>query len=152
MGIDLPSYAFPNLTAANHHVTSPATSAYNCIAWAAGLSDEPWWPADDLDVAYWPASVPQEVTLAAFVAAFRTIDYEPCPDGTAEPGYEKVTIYARGGVPTHAARRLSGLLSDEWWTSKLGQDQDIVHRLDALDGPVYGSPAVFLRRPTPTET
>lgn len=149
MGIDLPSYAFPNLTATNHYATSPATSEYNCIAWAAGASDEPWWPTADPNVAYWPASVPQEVTMAAFIAVFRTIGYEPCPDGVAEPGYEKVTVYARDGVPTHAARRLY----DEWWTSKLGHDQDIAHRLDALDGPVYGSPAVFLRRPiTPPET
>lgn len=26
---------FPNLTPASHQVTSPATVAYNCIAWAA---------------------------------------------------------------------------------------------------------------------
>ena len=28
--------AFPNLSASDHRVTSPATGAYNCIAWAAG--------------------------------------------------------------------------------------------------------------------
>ncbi|MBX9582766.1 MAG: hypothetical protein K2X87_20870 [Gemmataceae bacterium] len=140
MGIDLPSYAFPDLTATNHYVTSPATSEYNCIAWAAGFSDEPWWPSGDPAVAYWPPSAPQEVTLPAFVAAFATLGYSPCPDGVVEPGYGKVALYTLGGVPTHAARQLP----DGRWSSKLGNWYDIAH---ALDGPVYGSPALFLRRP-----
>ena len=142
MGIDLPCPAFPALTATNHNVTSPPTDDYNCIAWAAGDDDEWWWPIGEPDEVYWPASVPQEVTTAAFVAAFATVGFEPCPDAAVEPGYEKVAIYTLDGLPTHAARQLP----NGRWTSKLGPSFDIAHTLDALDGPVYGAPALFLRR------
>jgi hypothetical protein len=50
------------------------------------------------------------------------------------------------GVPTHAARLLpSGL-----WTSKLGEWEDIEHDLHALEGDVYGTVALLLKRPCAT--
>jgi hypothetical protein len=50
------------------------------------------------------------------------------------------------GVPTHAARLLpSGL-----WTSKLGEWEDIEHDLLALEGDVYGTVALLLKRPCAT--
>jgi hypothetical protein len=33
---------FPRLIPLNHRETSPATAAYNCVAWAAGDTDH-WW-------------------------------------------------------------------------------------------------------------
>lgn len=142
MGIDLPCPAFPALSATNHTVTSPPTDDYNCIAWAAGDDDEWWWPIGEPDEVHWPAGVPRERTIAAFVAAFATLGYTPCPDGSAEPGVEKAAIYILDGAPTHAARQLP----DGRWTSELGISFDIDHDLTALDGPVYGSPVLFLRR------
>lgn len=49
-----------------------------------------------------------------------------------------------GGEAQHAARQLpTGA-----WTSKIGNLEDIEHaELDALAGPLYGSPAVVLSRP-----
>lgn len=35
---------FPSLADLGFSKTSPATSSYNCIAWAAGRTDEWWWP------------------------------------------------------------------------------------------------------------
>jgi hypothetical protein len=32
--------AFPGINPAEHPVTSPATFAYNCFAWVAGLTEE----------------------------------------------------------------------------------------------------------------
>ncbi|MBX9627146.1 MAG: hypothetical protein K2X82_25310 [Gemmataceae bacterium] len=142
MGIDLPCPAFPNLTATNYSVTSDPTDRYNCIGWAAGDDRNWWWPVGITKRGYWPDGVPREETVEAFVAAFATVGFEPCPDRSVDQGYEKVAIYTLDGIPTHAARQLP----DGRWTSKLGKSFDIDHDLDTLDGPVYGSPALFLRR------
>ena len=130
-------------------VTSLETPDYNCIAWAAEEDDRFWWP-DPLNQAYWPVVVLREVTLAAFVAAYRTLGYEPCQDGRVEQGFQKIAIYANNGVPTHAARQLpSGA-----WTSKLGQWVDIEHdtpeRVAAFPRcSGYGRPVQFMKRIAP---
>jgi hypothetical protein len=94
--------------------------------------------------AYWPPGVQRVLTVEAFVCAYTSIGYVLCPPGTFEPevGYEKVVIFTKNGVPTHAARSTpSG-----WWASKLGPNVDIEHELHALDGPEYGGPAIVLKR------
>ena len=59
------------------------------------------------------------------------------------PGVEKVCLYEKGGVPTHAARPLqSGR-----WKSKLGPDEDVEHDLSELEGKRYGRPAAWFARP-----
>lgn len=83
------------------------------------------------------------MTRQAFVAAFQTVGFEVCEGDHPEAGYEKVVIYELDGKPTHAARQLA----DARWSSKLGKQVDIAHDLNALDGPMYGTPTVFLRRP-----
>jgi hypothetical protein len=133
---------FPNLASEGFTTTSPASRKYNCIAWAAGRDDAWWWPDQQL-VCHWPDTAPRCETLDAFVAAFAILGYQPCPDGTAENGFEKIAIYLSGGLPTHAARQLSG----GSWTSKLGSNIDITHTLQGLEGPEYGKVSVFLRRP-----
>ena len=68
--------------------------------------------------------------------------YEECNTPDLEHGYRKVAIYAKDGIPTHAARQLdSGK-----WTSKLGKAEDVEH--DALMLPYlsYGLSVLFLRR------
>ena len=48
------------------------------------------------------------------------------------------------GAPTHAAWQRP----DGRWTSKLGDNEDIIHdKLDGLAGPKYGTVTVFLKRP-----
>lgn len=130
---------FPALRASGFEVTSPATPAYNCIAWAAGENGRWWWPNP---FGYWPDGVPVEETVEAFVLAYRTLGYEPCADGELEAGYEKVAIFSLNGKPTHAARQLP----DGKWTSKLGMQVDLSHGLGALNGPQYGEPTSFVRR------
>jgi hypothetical protein len=134
---------FPNLPASNPDVTSPIDKNYNCIAHAAGVSDKWWWP-DPLGDYFWPASAMREETIGAFVDAFRTMGYDRCVDGVLESGVEKIALFADGGRPTHAARQLS----DGRWTSKLGKDIDISHELGAVEGPLYGTVAAFMRRST----
>ena len=122
--------ALPYLTAHNHAITSPSTKRYNCIAWAAGCDTRWWWPSGK---AFWPPGVPRQETLDAFVAAFVSLGYQICADGSWQDGYEKIALYVRpdgraGNVPTHAAKQLD----NGRWTSKLGGFEDIEH-LDVGD-------------------
>ncbi len=138
---------FPNLNRDEYRVTSPASDRYNCIAWAAGDADNWWWPDPDPDSdSYWPATAPREETLASFRTVFESLGYRECATAEPEPGFEKVAIYAKDDLPTHAARQLP----NGSWTSKLGEWQDIEHQsLNALTGmaSIYGEVALLLRRP-----
>jgi hypothetical protein len=63
-----------------------------------------------------------------------------------EPGSEKIAVFANAkGVPTHAARQLAS----GFWTSKLGVSEDIEHRLRDLEGDIYGTVALIMKRPLP---
>jgi hypothetical protein len=140
------AHEHPRLTDHNHQLTSPCTNKYNCIAWAAG-NDRRWWWPDARGVGYWPRGIARGLTLPAFEAAFATLGYETCVDGSVEDGFEKVAIYARmNGLAveiTHAARQLS----DGRWSSKMGTLEDISHNApEDVGGAVYGAPVRFMRR------
>jgi hypothetical protein len=139
-----PQRDFPNLNTGNCEITSPATNAYNCIAWAAG-TDGQWWDPNDLY--YWPPGVPREITIDSVVRVYEGLGFAICIGGELEAGFDKVAIFAKqvsGRVPTHAARQLdSGA-----WTSKLGPCEDISHTsADAVTGPSYGEVLYFMSRP-----
>lgn len=137
---------FPKLQSSGYRRTSPPTIDYNCIAWAAGESHQ-WWEPDPYNIMYWPDSAPRKTTMKAYIAAFETRGYSRCKDGNLESGFEKIALYAKGGVPQHAARQLD----DGTWTSKLGPQDDITHSsLESIEGDEYGSPAVFMHREKPT--
>jgi hypothetical protein len=133
--------AFPNLAASRREARSPRDARYNCVAWAAGEDSRWWWP-DSQGTAYWPTGAPREESLAGYIAAFGTLGYETCTDGALESAYEKLAIFASHGVPTHVTRQLGGGSG----TSKLGKSIDLTHRLEALDGEVYGAVVQFMRR------
>ena len=61
-----------------------------------------------------------------------------------EEGYEKVAVYSdKSGSPKHVSRQKA----DGIWTSKLGRLEDIEHHgPEDLEGGLYGSVAVFMRR------
>jgi hypothetical protein len=133
---------FPLLKQSSCRITSPATTDYNCIAWAAGEDFRWWWPL--LGIYYWPTGVPYEETIDAFILAFRTLGFNVCSDGVFEADFEKVVIYATAaGTVKHMARQLP----DGTWTSKLGSDVDIQHQAPHdVEGPAYGSAVQFLKR------
>lgn len=131
--------SFPNLALANYRITSQADSSYNCIAWAAGVSDAWWWPDDN---SYWPDSVTASATIDSFTSAYQTLGYTACDDPLYQDGVEKVAIYAKAGIPTHAAHQLLNGI----WTSKLGRDVDIEHTLEGLEGDIYGQVVRTLSR------
>ena len=141
-----PVRKFPNLTTGNSVITSNPDNNYNCIGWAAGKTDEYWWP---IGQEYWPQKVDRTLTVAAFVQAFGTVGYVKCKNGNCEEGSEKIAIYVSKAVdgkwvPEHAARQLI----DGRWTSKMGLDEDIEHQsLNDVCGPEYGKVVRFMRRP-----
>ncbi|WP_449329012.1 DUF7689 domain-containing protein [Schlesneria paludicola] len=133
---------FPNLATTQYSRTSNPTRLYNCIAWAAGVNDKWWWPGPK-NFGFWPKGVRREETIDAFIEAFATLGYEICPTRDRfEPELEKVAIYTRAGIPTHAARQLQ----DGMWTSKCGDGIDISHTLEGLASPYYGRATVYLSR------
>jgi hypothetical protein len=132
---------FPKLDASRLALTSPQTPAYNCIAWAAGDQKRWWWPDAD-GIAYWPQSVQRAVRLIAFQHAFETLGYQITGDDSLEPMLEKVTIFSRGAIPTHAAKQLANGL----WSSKVGNLEDISHDLHGIENEAYGTVAFIMSR------
>lgn len=121
-------------------ITSPEDVQYNCIAWALGTFDRFWWPKNPQT--FWPLGCPDEVTIPAFKALFATFGYKPCDDGRLESRYEKIALYAKGNVPTHAARQIE----NGRWSSKCGKSVDIEHKAKDLEGPQYGEVVMYFRR------
>lgn len=125
------------------------------MSWAADDQTH-WWEPEDRGGWYWPPGLPREdFSLDNYLAAFRTLGFEECADGTLEPGLEKIAVYVdRSDEFTHVAVQLD----DGWWSSKLGHSNDISHeKLDSLfEGrPIeYGEKLVFMarRRTKPSRT
>ena len=136
---------WPNLRQANFTITSLNSTVYNCAAWAAN-DTENWWEPGEAPgaITYWPDGARRDETVAAYEEAFRTLGYEPCGDGSPEPGVEKIALYADSAeLFVHAARQLT----DGRWTSKLGDLADIEHStLADVSGGLYGQPDLFMER------
>lgn len=141
---DIDKAGHPNLDSEGYRLTSPETSDYNCIAWAAGDQSQVWWPIRP-PFAYWPAGVRFGEDVGAFIDVFATLGYHPCATTDLELGFEKIVLYGREGVVKHAARQLP----DGWWASKLGKGCDIEHPLQGLKETKYGDVLAVLGRPSP---
>ena len=129
---------FPNLGSTPYKITSDEAVIYNCIAWAAGKSNQYWWPRRGY---FWPKNEKVE-SVDSFVEVFRSFGYECCQSSELEPEFEKVAIYARGQFPTHMARQICR----GEWTSKCGDLEDISHILEALEGDEYGDVVILMKR------
>jgi hypothetical protein len=137
---------FPGLTGNPYQVTSLRDRDYNCIAWAAGDTQRWWWPGENELLEYWPPGILRERTLEAFAAAFATIGYADCESKDLEAGHLKIALFANVEGPTHAARQLS----NGRWSSKLGKLEDIEHALHDLEGMLYGTVVLIMKRNTPS--
>lgn len=141
---------FPKLAAAGYNETSeqtgrpPTEGAYNCIAWAASVSDQWWWPEGD---DYWPSWSERKTERKNFIRAFNGLGYFVCEDSRLEPNFEKVALYEKDpSIPEHMARQMP----DGSWTSKCGELEDITHfTLDALEAYGqydYGRDVLYMKR------
>lgn len=133
---------FPNTYREPFVITSPQTTAYNCIAWAFGDDTKWYWPDPD-EMYFWPINIPRAIEINSFIELYKLIGYEVCKTQEFEDGFEKVAIFIDfHGLPTHAARQLTNGL----WTSKLGCEYDIKHSIHSMNNSVYGNAAVFMSR------
>lgn len=134
---------FPGLRNSICEIKSQPDRKYNCIAFAAGDTNNLWWPVGR---GYWPTGVPRIVTLDAFTVAFETLGYSVCEDELYEEGFVKIAIFVKDdGSPTHAARQSA----NGKWISKCGKYKDIEHDVNALCGPypAYGKIALYMKKP-----
>lgn len=83
-------------------------------------------------------------TLNAYMEAYALQGYQPCADHHLEQGFDKIAIFTKDAVPSHAAKQLE----TGAWTSKLGQSFDIQHNsLLGVAGDEYGRVAQIMKRP-----
>lgn len=133
---------FPTLKTTGFDISSEASAAYNCVAFAAGVTDVWWEPIAPPKLGYfWPTNIPQNDGIPAAEALFRSLGYEPCENGDPEPGFVKVAVYGEDGAFTHVTRQTE----DGRWLSKIGAFEDITHpTLDGLLGEKGGHGVVVL--------
>ena len=117
----------PGLEASEYQITSDATDEYNCVAWAVG-EDDRWWSHEVDDEYFWPDRAPRSEGVESYQAMFALYGFAECDNGDLERGVEKIALFADEGRFTHVARQLNS----GRWTSKLGEDCDIEHELEAL--------------------
>jgi hypothetical protein len=133
----LPATDFPALTTANHSVTSDHSLIYNCIAWSLGDISKWWWPEI---YGYWPEGCRRSTELSSFVDMYEYMGYSITSSLVYSTTERRIAIFVKDNKATHAAVQLD----NSRWSSKLGQNQDIVHTLSALEGPLYGSVQVYM--------
>jgi len=140
---DFPAHLFPKLADEGYSITSPTSTSYNCVAWAAG-EDHRWWEPDPMAVYYWPEGLAREDTLDSYVQALKSLAYEICEGWSYEAGFDKVAIYVdETGQAVHVARQLK----NGRWTSKMTYFEDIEHATpESLTGDVYTRVPVVMRR------
>ena len=137
--LSLPS--LPNSAGDSLEITSPEDGSYNCVAWAIGDSEHFYWPKK-LPGLDWPKGLPRKGTTANLITFFKSHGFETCENGLPEKGREKIAIFEKNGLPTHACR----LLKNGPWTSKLGILEDVRHSLSSISGGMYGEVSVFMQR------
>ena len=133
--------AFPNLASEGFEIVGEPTTEYNCIAYAAGDTDNWWWPDED---DYWPPWATPDDRIDSLQEAFSGIGYELCDDSHLEEGYRKVALYEEEGKFQHAAVQMP----NGAWRSKMGEGPVIEHRSpESLAGGMYGEVYCYMRRP-----
>ncbi len=101
-GTDELAGLFPKLAAEGFEIVALPTVRYNCIAFAAGDTDD-WWSFHQPE--YWPEGATRSNSIGSLVEVFAAIGFEQCDGGGVEPGFEKVALYEQQGRWTHASRQ-----------------------------------------------
>lgn len=130
---------------------------YNCIAWAAVVTDC-WWDKLPMDkrpsyrhidgVKFdWPFNVPDEFSTRVLIEIFENIKFVICATGDYEEGFKKVVIYELNGEATHMARQITWGEDRGAWTSKLGASFRISHESPkSLEGNIYGYAVLYMKK------
>lgn len=111
--------AFPNLSNEEFEIICPECTRYNCIAYAAGDTSQPW---GDEPGYCWPREVPRSPTIGGLENLFRWLGFKKCRGPRLESGYQKVALYAYQGFWTHAALQMP----NGRWRSKVGKGGPLI--------------------------
>lgn len=135
---------FPNLRENyNWFLRSGQTPRYNCIGWSLSTDMDKIWP-DIREQDSWPVTLPRNETFENFAAMYRLCGFVPVSNGNYEMNKEKVVIYIKNGLVSHASRQLASGA----WTTKMGGGVDAEHATpEVLEGCGYGSVEGFFVRP-----
>jgi len=135
---------FPNLAHEDFEIICPASRAYNCVAYAAGDTGQPW---SDEPGDYWPPQVARNPTVRGLENLFRWLGFAKCRGPRPESGYQKVALYGSQNLWTHAALQTP----NGRWRSKLGREGPLIEHQAAagLSGELYGRPYLYMRRRVP---
>lgn len=123
---------FPDLQ--TWSVTGPATSAYNCIAWSVGVTNQWLWPGS---------------AVADFDAFYASYGWTVSANGNREYQKRKVALYAYNSdsnMCTHGSREVHDC---NWEESKLGSLERIMHRRTELEGGGYGDVIKYYEKADP---
>lgn len=149
--------AFPQLKGdKSFKIVDKANPNYNCIAWAANVTDC-WWASIPLDKRPeirldgvkidWPFDVDDEFSIRTLTEIFTHLGYVECEDWEYEEGFKKIAFYAKDVKATHAARQLSTGKNKGVWSSKLGSSFLIHHGTPYnIENDRYGNVAAFMKK------
>jgi hypothetical protein len=71
---------FPNLNPETDRITSPATDAYNCVAWAH-YDTERWWQRESWHPTFWPEELADDFQPVSWINLFKLSGYAVCSGG-----------------------------------------------------------------------
>lgn len=134
---------FPNMDINNVAIDDEDTPEYNCIGYAIGDTNKPWWPrGGEGGFYYWPETEKdaEKYSVSTFDHLLMTTGHGSITDSEKpEEGYVKLALFTEGDKPTHLARQLA----DGEWSSKVGAGPLIRHGFDIheMDNGVYGNVA-----------
>lgn len=138
--------AFPRLATEGYEIVGEPTSGYNCIAYAAGDTNEWWEPTGRR---YWPDYATRTDRMGSLIEVFTGLGFHRCRGNSLEGGYVKVALYEEQGVWKHAALQTP----TGRWRSKMGEGPLIEHlRPESLAGGMYGNPTIHMRRQVPEDS
>ena len=128
---------------------------YNCIAYAANVTDCWWWPLPvDKRPSFlggvkcnWPRAAKNATSLNVLIEIFRDLNYVECNNYDFEDGFKKVAFYVKGDKFTHAARQLTYGDKQGKWSSKLGNSFLITHKTpQSIEGNAYGKSVFYMKK------
>lgn len=131
---------FPNSLSEPFEISSPETTAYNCLAWAVHDSENWWEPGEGY---LWKEGIPEDGSIDSIVRFLQSFGFEIGNSPNIEDTLEKVALFSNGdGYVIHLARQLP----NGKWTSKLGASHDVEHSLKSMEGGMYGNVVLVMER------
>jgi hypothetical protein len=144
---------WPNaLEGENFVFSSLKKTGYNCIGFALGEEGKDLMMtafAKRLDLGQVGLSKERlNHSVKAYAKIFAGFyGFEECNDGSYEAGFDKIVLY-EGLDEDHeiSFSHVAIQVDEKYWKSKLAWCEDVEHTLDALNGPMYGHPVMFMKR------